>query len=60
MKLLNLKELRQVLGGRGRTSIYRDVDAGRLPEPIKIGGRVYWRDDEIQASLEKLERNSDV
>ena len=40
-----------ILGGRDRTTIYRDVDAGRLPSPIKLGSRVYWREEEIEAVL---------
>ena len=49
VRLLTLNELRNVLGGRGRTTIYRDIAAGRIPAPIKIGGRLYWREDEIEA-----------
>lgn len=36
MKYLTFNELRQKLGGRGRTTIYRDIAAGRLPQPIKL------------------------
>ncbi len=54
MRLLTLNELRNVLGGRGRTTIYRDVAAGRLPKPIKIGGRLYWREDEVEAFVEEI------
>lgn len=51
MRLLTFNDLRTILGGRGRTTIYRDVAAGRLPKPIKIGGRVYWRDEDIEVVL---------
>jgi prophage regulatory protein len=54
MKYLTFKELREILGGRGRTTIYRDVEAGRLPEPIKIGGRLYWQEDKIETFLKEL------
>ncbi len=54
MRLLTFKDLRTILGGRGRTTIYRDVAAGRLPQPTKIGGRLYWREDEINAFVEEL------
>lgn len=54
MRLMTFKDLRKTLGGRGRTSIYRDVEAGRLPKPLKLGGRLYWRDDEVAAVLQKL------
>lgn len=50
-RLITFAELRTVLGGRGRTTVYRDVEAGRLPMPIKIGGRLYWRDSEITEIL---------
>ncbi len=53
MRLLTFNDLRAILGGRGRTTIYRDVAAGRLPKPIKIGGRIYWRDSEIESFLEQ-------
>ncbi len=61
MHLLTLNDLRAVLGNRGRTTIYRDVAAGRLPEPIKIGGRIYWREDDIEAALTALkgDKNAD-
>lgn len=54
MHLLTFNDLRTVLGGRGRSTIYRDVAAGRLPKPIKIGGRVYWQDDEVEVALNNL------
>ncbi|WP_235917055.1 helix-turn-helix transcriptional regulator [Maritimibacter harenae] len=54
MRLLNFNELQTVLGGRGRTTIYRDVAAGRIPAPIKIGGRLYWREDEVETFVEEM------
>ena len=59
MRLLTFNDLREILGGRGRSTIYRDVAAGRLPEPIKIGGRVYWQDDEVEAALQNLKEMKD-
>ena len=59
MRLLTFKELRTVLGGRGRTTIYRDVANGRLPRPIKIGGRIYWRDEDIEAVLRNPAEDAD-
>ncbi len=46
-KYLTLDQLREKLGGRGRTSIYRDIDLGRLPKPMKLGARLYWLESEI-------------
>ncbi len=51
MQYLNFADLRAKLGGRARSSIYLDVEAGRLPPPIKLGGRLYWRDDEVDEWL---------
>ena len=52
MQYLTFGEVRRKLGGRSRTSIYRDVSASRLPKPIKLGGRLYWIEDEIENALE--------
>ena len=51
MKYLTFNELRTKLGGRGRTTIYRDCEAGRLPQPIKFGARLYWIEADIEAAL---------
>ena len=48
MKYISFSELRKKLGGRGRTTIYRDVELGRLPKPIKLGGRLYWAEIEVE------------
>lgn len=29
--------------GRSRSSTIRDIEAGLLPRPFKIGGKNYWR-----------------
>lgn len=54
LKYLNFNELRSKLGNRGRTSIYRDIDVGRLPKPVKFGARLYWIEAEIDAIMNKL------
>ena len=54
MHYLNFADLQQKLGGRGRTTVYRDVEHGRLPPPVKIGGRLYWRDADIEAAIERM------
>ena len=53
MRYLSFADLQSKLGGRGRTTIYRDVELGRLPKPMKIGARLYWNEAEIDAALEK-------
>ncbi|MDC1198769.1 AlpA family phage regulatory protein [bacterium] len=56
MRYLSFRDLQAKLGGRGRTTIYRDVDLGRLPKPVKLGSRLYWNDDEVDEKLaEKAE-----
>lgn len=54
MKYLSFRDLQAKLGGRGRTTIYRDVEAGRLPKPVKIGGRLYWDDDGVDQRIAEL------
>ena len=54
MQYLNFSELRQKLGGRSRSAIYLDLQAGRLPQPIKLGGRLYWPESEIDCHLSNL------
>ena len=51
---LTLNELRAKLGNRSRSAIYNDLEAGRLPQPIKLGGRVYWPEGELDAHLQNL------
>ena len=58
MRYITMNELRNMLGGRGRTTIYRDIDAKRLPAPIKIGGINYFSVSSIHAALQKLDPNS--
>jgi predicted DNA-binding transcriptional regulator AlpA len=51
MKYLSFSDLQAKLGNRGRTTIYRDVDLGRLPKPLKIGSRLYWNEADVDATL---------
>jgi prophage regulatory protein len=51
---LTLNELRAKLGNRSRSAIYLDVKAGRLPRPIKLGGRIYWPEGEVDTHLRKM------
>ena len=54
MNYLTLKQLSQKLGGRGRSSIYRDIDLGRLPPPLRLGGRVYWLEQDIDYLMQTI------
>jgi predicted DNA-binding transcriptional regulator AlpA len=45
------KALAELLGGVGLRSIRTWDAAGKLPRPIRLGGRVVWRIDEIRKWL---------
>ena len=51
MRYLTFRELQEKLGGRGRTTIYRDVQLGRLPKPLKIGARLLWVEKEVDEQI---------
>ncbi|WGW04535.1 helix-turn-helix transcriptional regulator [Tropicibacter oceani] len=50
-KYITFTELRALLGNRSRSAVYNDIDAGRLPKPLKLGGRNYWPLDETEEHL---------
>ena len=52
---ITLTELRSRLGGRSRSAIYLDIANGRLPQPMKLGGRLYWPEGEMEAHLRALQ-----
>ena len=58
MKLLSFKEVQVILGGRSRSSIYRDIASNTIPQPYKLSGRVFWRDDEVFDFIKSLNHNS--
>lgn len=51
MKFITLTQLRNKLGNRSRSSIYLDIESGRLPQPIKLGGRLYWEESAIDTLM---------
>jgi predicted DNA-binding transcriptional regulator AlpA len=51
---LTLKELSAKLGNRSRSSLYLDLAAGRLPQPVKLGGKLYWPEGDVDAHLRNL------
>lgn len=53
-RLITMAELRAKLGNRSRSAIYADLSAGRLPKPIKLGGRIYWRESDIDQRMNDL------
>jgi predicted DNA-binding transcriptional regulator AlpA len=54
---LTLKGLCTKLGGRSRSAVYEDLKKGRLPQPIKLGGRLYWPEGDVEAHLRNLSDN---
>ncbi len=52
-RYISFAELCDKLGGRSRSSIYRDLERGRLPIPVKIGARLYWCEEEIDDHLNR-------
>jgi predicted DNA-binding transcriptional regulator AlpA len=51
---LNFRQLREKLGGRSRSSVYTDLALGRLPQPLRLGGRLYWVEEAVDAHLQTL------
>ncbi|MGY6694950.1 MAG: helix-turn-helix transcriptional regulator [Roseinatronobacter sp.] len=54
LKYLTFRELRAKLGDRSRSAIYDDLKKDRLPKPIKLGGKNYWRDGDVDDHLRNL------
>lgn len=49
-QFVRLPELKVLTGFKATSTIYREMAAGRLPSPVKIGVRaVAWRASEIAA-----------
>lgn len=57
-RYLTLTELREKLGGRSRSAIYLDLEAGRVPKPLKLGGRLYWPEGDVEAHLRDLQNKA--
>ncbi len=57
-RYLNLTELRAKLGNRSRSAVYVDMAVGRLPPPIRLGGRLLWREGEIDALMTDLRQRA--
>ncbi|WP_299739085.1 AlpA family transcriptional regulator [uncultured Roseobacter sp.] len=51
MTYLNMNQLSEKLGSRSRSSIYRDVEGKVIPEPIRIGGRLYWVESAVDDAI---------
>ncbi len=53
-KYITLAQLREKLSGRARNSIFRDIEKGQLPGPLRLGQVNYWVEDEVDAALSVL------
>ena len=53
-KMLTTSEVREILGGRSRSAVYTDIAEGRLPQPLRLGGRIYWQANELDAHLRAM------
>jgi predicted DNA-binding transcriptional regulator AlpA len=51
---LTLKKLSAKLGNRSRSLLYLDLAAGQLPQPVRLGGKLYWPEDDVDAHLRNL------
>jgi len=52
MRYLTIKSIsREKLDDRSRSTLYNDVKAGRLPKPIKLGGKNYFIEQEVDEYL---------
>jgi predicted DNA-binding transcriptional regulator AlpA len=38
----------------GEESLYREIDAGRLPSAVMIGGRQHWHRDAVDEALKRI------
>lgn len=52
-ELLSVSTLVEMLH-RSRASIYRDIQRGEFPRPLKLGSSSRWRRSEIEAYIERL------
>lgn len=59
-RYITFNQLCFMLGGRSRSSIYRDLEHGRIPKPIQVGARLYWCEEEVHEFLlaRRLDRTS--
>ena len=53
-RYITFDQLSEKLGGRSRSSIYRDLENGRLPNPVRVGSRLYWCEEEVEEFLRAL------
>jgi len=57
-KPLTVDDLCTLYGWRNRVTVWRNVEAGALPRPFKIGNRLFWLPSDIAAHQTKLARRA--
>ncbi len=59
-RLLKIGELSEMLGGRSRASVYRDIlNLPGFPQPIKIGGATRFRLSDVESYIASLPTAAD-
>jgi prophage regulatory protein len=57
--LLTISDVMRITGYKSRSTIYRLINAGNCPKPVKIGGdRIRWRSQDIENWLQSLPTQS--
>lgn len=46
-ELISVRAVAALLGGCSTRHLYRLVDAGRMPPPLRLGGLVRWRRNDV-------------
>ena len=46
-KLLTLKQVSEILGGKSRSTIYRWIAEGGFPQPVKVRGSSFWPEEVV-------------
>lgn len=50
-RLMTADEVASILG-QCRRSLYKNLSTGRMPQPVRIGRSVRWRQSDIQRFIE--------
>ncbi|CCO24004.1 helix-turn-helix transcriptional regulator [Maridesulfovibrio hydrothermalis] len=56
-RFINITEVCQMFG-ISRTTVYRDIQAGVLPQPMKIGRRSRWSQNELEKIQEQIKNKT--
>ncbi len=52
-RILRVRDVLDRIGGVSRSTLYRWMDAGRFPRPLKLGPQAAgWRETDVDAWLE--------